>query len=134
MACPRAQARIIESLLASLMITTTLILVNPYFLNTSLIKEENYKEDLASKILSFMLYNNILGRAYHGDYSLITETLEKTIPLKYGFKIAIYDENWSLKWSFERNFNERNSRSAQIILNGNGKAYTYILIFVLAIS
>ncbi len=132
----KAQARILESLLASFILIAALIMANPYFMSSSLIKKDDYKEELAYKLLSFMIYKDILKQIYFEDYFLIIETLEKTIPLDYGFKISVYDDNMILKWSYQRgNFDERNARSAQVILNGcEGNVYTYFLIVSLAIS
>jgi hypothetical protein len=132
----KAQARIIESLLACLLISITLVFSNSYFLNSSIVSEKVDKKELASNALSFMLYNGILKEAYYQNYFSIAYTLEKIIPPEYGFKISIYDSSWTLIWSYQRSiFRDTNADSSLIILNGcDGLKSNTTLIFVLAVS
>jgi hypothetical protein len=131
-----AQARIIEALLACLLITLALVISDPYFLSSSIVKGKEEKKDLATKVLSFLLYKDILKRAYYRDYYSIQNALNEIIPLEYGFKFSIYDDSWNLLWSYQRSyFNEGDSDSSFVILNGcDGIASNQTLIFVLAVS
>lgn len=129
----RAQVRVIEAILAASIIIVALLIANPFFLNTNLIKEKKDKEDIASKVLSFLIEKGIIKQAYYGNYQVIVDVLEKMIPSDYGFKISFYDEEWNLLWSYQRvNFDERNAVSAQAVLNGADR-FSRILIVVLSI-
>lgn len=136
MGCPRAQARLIESLISCAVIIASLVIANPYLLTSSLVTEKIDKQEIANKSLEFLLINRILKQAYYGNYSIIANALEKIIPIELGFKITIFYENYTVKWSYQRsNFKLGDSKSAQVVLNGcNGTEFTYFLVVNLAVS
>jgi len=131
----KALARIIESLLACLIIVLTMSFTNPYFASNTLITSKSDKKDLASHTLAYLLYTGILKEISKGNYFLLVNATEKIIPIEYGFKISIYDSTWSLIWSYQRsNFNEAYSESSYIALNTYEDSKITIKIIVLAIS
>lgn len=132
----KAQARLLEALLAALLITSSLIVANSNFLKHSYGSSLSEKSELASKALQFLLYKGILFGAYEGNFLEISNVLEEIIPRDHGFKISVYDLNFDLIWSYKRaNYNEGDADSSFLITNGyNGLSNTNILIFVLSVS
>mgnify|MGYP000738610819 CR=1 FL=1 len=132
-----AQARIIEAILASFIIFSSLIVSSNYLqINSINLDKKTDNKEIASGILSFLIQTNIIGDVYEMKYNRLINFLEKTIPLEYGYKIEIYDEDLNLIWYHQRdNFDPKKCDSAYVILNGkNGTEYVNMLIIVLCIS
>ncbi|MDT7865214.1 MAG: hypothetical protein RQ922_04980 [Thermoproteota archaeon] len=133
----RAQARIIEAILASFIIFSSLLISSNY-LQTNAVNFNKNQDDreLASGILSYLIQSGIATDVYNSNYNRIIDLLEKAIPPDYGYRIEVYDENLNLLWYHQRNnFDKTMCNSSYIILNGkNGTEYTNMLIIVLCIS
>ncbi|HLI45740.1 MAG TPA: hypothetical protein VKU94_00935 [Geobacterales bacterium] len=133
MASHRAISRVIEALLACLLLTMTMFFINPYLASNAMIRSKTEKKDLAEKTLAYLLYTGILREVFKGNYFLIVNATEAIIPVEYGFRISLYNSSWYLMWSYQRSyFDDADSESSYIAVNGNSPSN--ILIIVLAIS
>jgi hypothetical protein len=133
----RAQARVIEAILAGFIIFSSLLISSNYLqTNTVNFNKNQDNRELASGILSYLIQSGIATDVYNSKYNRIIDFLEKAIPSDYGYRIEVYDENLNLLWYYQRNnFDNTMCNSSYIVLNGkNGTEYTNMVIIVLCIS
>jgi hypothetical protein len=129
----RAQARIIEALLASLILISATIIAYQYYTpeaNSSLGNEQN----IVSSTLGFIVENGYLKYIFKNPTVLI-KVLYSLVPKEYGFKIFLYNESWAIIWSFQTaDFTNKNEVTSILILNGINGNTTQFFILILAIS